>query len=35
MRDRKFPPKIVDWYKNFLYNQESTYEINNKFYSDL
>jgi hypothetical protein len=20
MRDRKFPPKIVDWYKNFLYN---------------
>jgi hypothetical protein len=33
MRDRKFPPKIVDWYKNFLYNQESTYEINNKFYT--
>jgi hypothetical protein len=33
MRDRKFPPKIVDWYRNFLYNQESTCEINNKFYT--
>jgi hypothetical protein len=28
MRDRKFPPKIVDWYTNLLYNQESTYELN-------
>jgi hypothetical protein len=33
MRDRKFPLKIVDWYKNFLYNQESTYELNNNFYT--
>ena len=33
MRERKFPSKIVDWYKNFLYNQESTYELNNKLYT--
>jgi ribonuclease HI len=33
MRKRKFPTKIVDWYKYFLYNQESTYELNGNFYT--
>jgi retron-type reverse transcriptase len=33
MRERKFPTKIVDWYKYFLYNQESTYKLNNNSYT--
>jgi retron-type reverse transcriptase len=33
MRKRKFPTKIINWYKYFLTNQESTMELDNNFYT--